>query len=189
MALRLDLPGYRHAAWTGIVALVCLAIVAGAQGKLWGAVCLAVGAGAAVLFVLWQSRLPTLFSLLFVVALLMNGLGWVFDYWSVPWFDPVTHAYTTFAVTLALGFAAYFSMVAEFRAHGPTYVLSIASFGLAIGGLWEIFEWTIGVEQSYRSVAVDLVADTVGALLAGLLAAVAIRSDEVAGMHRREHRH
>jgi VanZ family protein len=180
MALPLDMPAYRYCAWAGVGVLAAMAIGAASQGKGWGAAGLAAAAAAAALFILWRSRLPTLFSLLFVVSGVLNGLGWVFDFWDrVPYFDPVTHAYTTFAFTLALGFLAYFSMAAQFRSHGAIYVLSIASFGLALGGLWEIFEWAANVAQSYRSIAIDLIADTIGALLAGLLAAYAIRSDDL----------
>jgi hypothetical protein len=174
MGLRLDMRAYRWAAWVGIVALVALAILAAFDGKAWGAAGLGAAALGAALFIHWRERLPSLFSLLFVVAGLLNGLGWVFDFWNVPLFDPVTHGYTTFAVALALGFLAYYSVAVHFRGHGIMFVITIASFGLALGGLWEIFEWSMAVPQSYRGIAVDLISDALGALAAGALAAFAV---------------
>jgi len=175
VSLSLDHKGYPVAAWTGIAVLAALAVVAFVQGKGWGGAGLAATAVAAAIFISRRDRLPSLFSLLFVVAGLLNGLGWVFDFWDrVPFFDPFTHGYTSFAVALALGFLAYYSMAVHFRSHGWIYVLSIASFGLALGGLWEVFEWAMSVPQTYQAIAVDLIADAIGAIAAGALAAKAL---------------
>jgi hypothetical protein len=55
------------------------------------------------------------------------------------------------------------------------YVLTIASFGIAIGAVWEVAEWLAGkilpseVIGSLDDTIMDLVMDTVGAGLAALL--------------------
>lgn len=54
-------------------------------------------------------------------------------------------------------------------------LLTITSFGLALGGLWEIIEWFLGVGQTYTAIVVDLMIDFGRALGAGVLSAWAIR--------------
>lgn len=174
--ISLDARGYRIAAWIGVVLLAAAAAVTLIMGRWWGSAGLAAFLVGAVAFLMWQSRLPALFSLLFVLAAILNACGWVFNFWDrIPYYDPVTHAYTTFATALALGFLAYYSVTVHFRERGWLFALSVASFGLSLGGLWEIFEWSISVKQTYQSVAIDLIADTLGALVAGAFAAWAIR--------------
>ena len=56
-----------------------------------------------------------------------------------------------------------------------SYVCAIASFGLAIGALWETFEWF--VLRRLMDPVNDLMMDTIGAVVAGLLAAWALRQE------------
>ena len=179
-AVNLDHSGYRTAAWVGIGLLALAVIAAMVMGKWWGVLMLAAFLAAAVGFVAFEDRLPALFDLLLVAAALVNALGWVLDlYTRVPGYDEVAHAFTIFAVTLSLGFLAYHSMRAQFRGRGALYVLAIASFGLAVGALWEMVEWTfIG---TLRDPVADLMMDAIGALAAGLLAAWALRQEPRSG--------
>lgn len=180
----LDNRGYSIGAWICIAGLVIATIVTfwvqtWAQTLFCG-VFLVV----ALLFVLQRDRLPSLFSFLFALAALINALGWVFNFWDkVPGYDPFAHAFTTFAGALAAGFLAFYSTKMNFREHGWVFAMAVASFGLALGGLWEIFEWAMNVEQTYTTVVIDLIADTVGAIMAGLLAAWAIRTQPREQLH------
>lgn len=174
--MRLDTQGYQIAGWIGAAALGVSIVVAAVMSKWWGAAELAATLGLAVAFLLWRRRLPSLFSLLFVTAALLNALGWVFDLWRrVPLYDESVHVYTTFTVSLALAFLAFYSVRVGFREHGMLFVISVASLGLAAGALWEIFEWSIGIRQALQEVIADLIADLIGATIAGFFAVYALR--------------
>jgi VanZ family protein len=126
-------------------------------------------------FVLRDRRLPTLFDFLFVVAALLNAGGWVGLFYQPGPYDEITHAFTTFSITLALSFLVYLPMLNLFRHHRWLYILTIASFGIAIGALWEIFEWLTGVINELDDTIVDLMMDTIGALAAATLSLWALQ--------------
>jgi hypothetical protein len=130
---------------------------------------------ASMAFVLREDRLPNLFDTLFVIAALVNAAGWVWNLFELPGpYDELVHAYTIFAITLALGWLAYASLFESFRAHHWLFMLVIASFGIAIGAVWEIVEWTADlllradVVKNLHDTIVDLIVDSLGALLAGV---------------------
>lgn len=173
----LESKGYQFAAWACIAAVAAGTVLEAVRQDWSGVIFMSVFLLSAVVFVLQRSRLPLLFSFLFALAALINGAGWVFNFWErIPGYDPVAHAFTTFAGALAIGFLTFHSTRMHFQEHGWSFAISIAAFGLALGGLWEIFEWSIGVEQTYQSVVVDLIADSIGSLIAGGLAVWAVRS-------------
>lgn len=49
-----------------------------------------------------------------------------------------------------------------------TYVGKILLIGVTIGGLWEGFEWAIGIIGSLHDSVIDLVMDMVGTALAAM---------------------
>lgn len=168
--------GYRIAAWVGQFFLAIAVVVEIAQGNLQGTLTLAGFLAASFAFVALDKLLPTLFDLLFVVAALLNAGGWVWKLFYAPGpYDEIAHGFTTFSITLALGFLAYNSLLTSFRQHRILFVLAIASFGIAIGALWEIFEWLIRVINDLDDTIMDLVMDSIGALLAGLVSIPALR--------------
>ncbi|MEX2672299.1 MAG: hypothetical protein WD294_09345 [Phycisphaeraceae bacterium] len=169
---------YQVAGWVGVVILGICAVLAGVMEKWWGLAGLAALLSLAVAFLMLPSRLPSLFSMLFVAAAVLNGLGWVFNFWDrVPYYDPFTHAFTTFSGTLAVGYLVYGSVTLHVGRYATLlFALNVAALGMAVGGLWEIFEWSIGVPQTYQSVAVDLIADAIGALGAAMLAMYVFRT-------------
>lgn len=174
------------AAWVG-QALIALAIVVVlVQGRHTGALTLTGFLIASVIFVTREDHLPNLFDLLFVIAALVNAAGWVWNLFKLPGpYDELVHAYTTFAITLALGWLAYGSLFDSFREHRWLFMLVVASFGIAIGAVWEIAEWTADlllradVVAGLHDTIVDLIVDSIGALLAGAAAVWALgkRSD------------
>lgn len=168
--------GYRIAAWGGQSLLTIAVLVAASQGKWKEAIALGVFLLASFAFVALENHLPTIFDMLFVLAALLNAGGWVWDLFYQPGpYDEITHAFTIFSITLALSFFAYGSLLTSFRHHKWLYVLTIASFGIAIGAVWEIAEWTAGqilpseVIGSLNDTIIDLVMDLIGAGLAAPL--------------------
>lgn len=91
------------------------------------------------------------------------------------WFDEVLHAYTIFSLTLLLGVYASGVVLIGARSHSVIFVLVVASLGLALGGLWEVAEWVFdqivrgNVILGKTDTIIDLVVDTVGAVLAGVV--------------------
>jgi hypothetical protein len=167
--------GYRVAAWVGQALLTIAVIAALSQGKWQNALGLALFLVASLAFVVMVDRLPTLFDFLFVLAALLNAGGWVLGLFYQPGlYDKIVHAFTNFAVTLALSFLAYSSMLIIFRNHKLLYLLTITSLGIAIGALWEVAEWTAGIVlsteviESLNDTIIDLIMDSLGAAIAAL---------------------
>jgi hypothetical protein len=171
----LNWQGYRIAAWVG-QALLTIAVIAAAMQTNWlNALGLFCFLAASFVFVIRDDRLPTLFDFLFVLAALLNAIGWVWGLFGMPGlYDEIVHAFTSFAIALALSFLVYRPMLGIFRQHRVLYLLTITSFGLAIGALWEICEWTAGqilaieVIESLDDTIIDLIMDTLGSALAAV---------------------
>ncbi|NDJ20507.1 hypothetical protein GS682_02385 [Nostoc sp. B(2019)] len=178
----LNWKGYRIIAWIGQALLTIFVIAAAVQGKWSNALGLAFFLVVSFVFVIRDDKLPTLFDFLFVLAALLNATGWVWNLFGMPGpYDEIVHAYTTFAITLALSFLVYGSMLNIFRNHTVLYLVTITSFGIAIGALWEVTEWTAGkilsteVIESLDDTIIDLVMDSLGAGLAALISLWALR--------------
>lgn len=163
------------AAWIGQALLVIAIILAVSQGKWQNALALVFFLTASFIFVIRDDRLPTLFDFLFVLAALLNAGGWVWGLFYPPGpYDEITHAFTIFAFTLAFSFLVYQSMLPVFRQHKLLYLITIASFGIAIGALWEVAEWSAGkilateVIESLDDTITDLIMDSLGATFAAV---------------------
>ena len=176
--------GYRVAAWIGQFLLTIAVIIEATQGNWKGAIALAVFLIASVIFVIKEDRLPTLFDFLFVLAALLNAAGWVWDFFkTIGIYDEITHIYTPFAISLALSFLVFSPMLTVFRSHRILYVLTISSFGIAIGAIWEVIEWTADMFVSMQVVAslddtiTDLIMDSIGAITAAIISLWALPQD------------
>ena len=174
--------GYRIAAYVGQGLLSVAVIAAAVQGKWQNAFALALFLAASLIFVVKDDRLPTLFDFLFVLAALLNAAGWVWGLFNAPGlYDEIVHGFTIFALTLAFGFLVYRPMLDIFRQHKLLYLLTIVSFGIAVGALWEIIEWSAGqvlpiqVVPGLEDTIINLVMDSLGAVFAALLSLWALR--------------
>jgi len=182
--------GYRFAAWGELVLLGIAVVVAAMQGKWQGALVL-VGFGiAAIVFLMATEHVPALVDLVVVIAALANAAGFVWNlYGQFAWFDEVVHGYTLFALTLPLGFLAFQSVLDSFGENRLPLILAIASFGIALGALWEIAEWLYdqfvagNVILGKFDTMVDLVVDSVGAVLAAWFSTWVVK-DRVDGTWR-----
>lgn len=159
---------YTVAAWIGVALLggfVLTVLVAGRWLETFQGGLFLLGAFALVWF---NDRLPSLLVLQFVIAAIVNAAGWIWnEFKTVYGYDGFAHLYTTFAITLALGFLTYWRVQQHFRHHLLHFVLVISSFGISLGALWEVFEWTLLGELS--NPIVDIIMD-IGAALAGMAA-------------------
>ncbi|MBW4518691.1 MAG: hypothetical protein KME16_03025 [Scytolyngbya sp. HA4215-MV1] len=174
--LSINWKGYRFAAWMGQTLLGIAVLAAALQGKWQNAIALALFLIVSLMFVVKDDKLPTLFDFLFVLAALLNAGGWVWGWFYAPGpDDELVHGFTMFTITLALSFLVYSSMLPIFRQHTLLYLLTIASFGVAIGALWEITEWSAGkilvtdVIGSVDDTVIDLMMDTLGSVLAAII--------------------
>lgn len=174
--------GYRPLAWIGQGLLALAIVVVAVQGQWQQALTLALFLGASLIFVVQDDKLPPLFDFLFVLAALLNAAGWVWGLFNVPGlYDEIVHAYTIFALTLAFSFLVYRSMLTIFRQHTILYLITIASFGMALGALWEVAEWSAEkilstqVIPSLDDTIVDLIMDTLGAISAAVLSRWALK--------------
>lgn len=180
--LSINWKGYRFAAWIGQTLLVIAVLTAAVQGKWQNAIALLLFLIASVIFVVKDDRLPTLFDFLFVLAALLNAAGWVWGLFNMPGpYDEIVHAFTIFALTLAISFLIYSPMFNLFCQYKILYLLTIASFGIAIGALWEVAEWmaeqvlATNVVPSLADTIIDLIMDSLGAVFAALVSLWALR--------------
>ncbi len=167
--------GYRIAAWIGQFLLAIATAIILVRVGWQAAAILLLFLVASFLFVWKDRQLPTLFDLLFVIAALLNAGGWIGLFYQPGPYDEIVHAFTTFSITLALSFLVYHPMLTLFRSHRRLYLLTIISFGIAIGALWEIFEWVTATINSLDDTIVDLIMDTIGAIAASLLSLRALQ--------------
>ncbi len=163
------------------IALAVGAVVAALAGEPSGAVYLAVStAGSLAARAL---ALPRLIDLAFTLALTVTGFGEAlgfYDRWD--WFDRVVH----FVVPMLFSLVAYIGLaradlvpdprdqVPDVR-RGPALFLLSFAFGVALGAIWEIVEYTLdalgltNLSESNADTVGDLVADTAGALVGACL--------------------
>lgn len=157
---------YTMAAWFGIVLLVVALTVVALRGNWLSTLLLAAFLIASITFVLLEDRLPAIFNLLFVIAALLNAAGWVWGlYGRIPGYDEVAHFFTSFAVALALGYPVLRILTtAGVGGHRIFFFLVVASFGITLGALWEVFEWAALIREP--DPVIDIIMDTLGAATA-----------------------
>jgi VanZ family protein len=114
---------------------------------------------------------------IFISAVVLSVVGIVANlYERLWWFDELTHFYSFFAISLLLATLLYGATLTGREEHPLLLILTIAALGLAMGALWEISEWLYdwmvpgNAIKGKQDTMVDLVVDTVGALVAGALA-------------------
>ena len=112
---------------------------------------------------------------LLVVLGVANIAGYALDlYARFWWFDRILHACTIFALTFWLGLFVCNRVLRGGPGRDALIVLMIASVGLAIGALWEVAEWGFDriapgdVIKGKHDTIIDIVMDTLGALVAGV---------------------
>lgn len=168
--------GYRIAAWI-MQGLLAVAVVVSLFRAQWlPAAALTGFLIVSLAFMKFQRRLPTLFDMLFMVAALLNAGGWAWDLFNKPGlYDEVTHFYTMFAITLALGFLLFDRMFPAFNDHRVLLIVIIACLGISIGAWWEVVEWAADFFVEKQIVSglddsiTDIILDSGGALLAGFV--------------------
>lgn len=169
---------WRALAWGGIV-LQAIALVVVWQLARWNGLWVIGGfLAASLVFMLMQDRLPSLLSLLVVLAALLNAGGWAWNWYDqFVWFDEFIHCFTAFVGLAALGHVLWRS--GHIRAEPGTagFVLRIGLLGLGLGIAWEIAE-AFFLNLHVTDTSVDLLVDTIGAALGGVLAGWVIERQE-----------
>ena len=161
------------------LALTCVAVIALVQGR-WSLAFVAVAtlglSLAPVLVARWADiRVPGAFVVavvMFVGATLF--LGEVFDFYErFWWWDIAMHGGSAIAFGLT-GFVLVFMMFQGDRFAAPPFALALFAFafGLAIGALWEVFEFAMdqlfGLNMQKSGLfdtMGDLIVDALGALV------------------------
>jgi hypothetical protein len=143
---------------------------------------LLLGGAAAIVWAVRPLQLPRVYDACFVTALALQAGGEAFGaYDALPWFDNVAH----FTLPFFLAPTLYIALARADVVPDPkdeTYVRHYVgmfvvtfSLGVALGGLWEIWEWVS--DRSFGSslqlgnddTVGDLVADSAGSACGALL--------------------
>ena len=162
------------------LAFLAGAVAFGVNGDVKGAFNL--GLGFAVLVAARLADLPRVYDLALIVAMTFTQVGEAVGlYDAVGWYDRVVHVVvpmlTSQVIYLCL---ARLDVLPDprqetTRHHEVGMFLVVFALGLAVGALWEIFEYTsdgvFGSELSEGNTDTvgDLIADTTGSLLGGAL--------------------
>jgi hypothetical protein len=160
--------------------LVAAAIAFLVAGDATGAALL--GGAAVLAWIVRPLQLPRAYDACFVVALALQAIGEALGaYDAIPWFDNVVHFSLPFFLAPTLYIAlARADVVPDPKDHTTThhyvgiFVVAFA-LGVALGGLWEIWEWvsdhTLGssLQLGNDDTIGDLVADSAGAAAGALL--------------------
>jgi hypothetical protein len=164
-------PLYRPVLFILRIALFVLLAALLVMGDITAALIVAVFLALSFAHLLRSERRPALFDVVFALAALAGALGYAFDLFGeiVP-YDELTHAFTTFAVSLAFYFLFYGGAVPERRA--VALGSSVFTLGVTIGAYWEIFEWFFVGKYTMADTISDLLVDSAGALAAALVALV-----------------
>ena len=154
----------------GVVALVCAGAVVIWSGHWLSLLQLAFFLTVAAYLMALDGGLPSLLKFLFVLAALINAVGWIWDkYTEIVWYDEIAHLYTTLAITLAAGLFTYRRAVTYLGDRHIDHFTVVISFGVAAAALWEVIEWVILLGEFKDSPVSDIVYDSLGALMAGAL--------------------
>jgi hypothetical protein len=164
-------PLYRPVLLILRVALFALLAALLIMGDITAALIVAVFLALSFAHLLRSERRPAVFDVVFALAALAGALGYVFDLFGeiVP-YDELTHAFTTFSVSLAFYFLFYGGAVPERRA--VALGSSVFTLGVTVGAYWEIFEWFFVGKYTMADTISDLLVDSAGALAAALVALV-----------------
>jgi hypothetical protein len=155
------------------VALFLLLAVLLVIGHVTAALIVAVFIALSFAYLLRSERRPAVFDVLFALAALAGALGYAFDlFGEIVLYDELTHAFTTFSVSLAFYFLFYGGTGPERGA--VALATSVFTLGVTVGTYWEIFEWFFVGKYTMADTISDLLVDSSGALVAAL-AALALR--------------
>lgn len=135
----------------------------------------------AILFFSYHKKtLPKEFYVLFPSIAFLATLGskHTFNYYlTVEWYDNLIHLVATFVITYFFAFLANFTALREAKREPLVFAIAVVGLGIALGVFWEIFEWgfdqIVGFEmykeEGIDDLIMDLITDTIGAILAGAL--------------------
>ncbi len=180
-----DSPLWSRLAWGALAALGLWLALLGADGAWFEwRVGLAFFAPFLALLLI-PHGLPPLLVGIAAFAFTVSALGWALDWYArLWWFDLALHTLNPFVILAG-------SMVMLWKADllaappgRPGFVLLSTGLGLALGLLWELFEFTFLV-LTWADTLSDVAADAVGAALGGWFAGWLIRARGMAPVGRR----
>lgn len=129
-----------------------------------------------LVFKFLKNKLPTALDLLFIISSLMNAAAWIWKLNDSLWFfDDLTHTVTTLTITSIIGYYLFSNFIKVYSVHKLLFIFTVVLCGIAIGALWEIFEWTLGellhkeIIKSLADTIFDLLFDTLGSLGGAIL--------------------
>jgi hypothetical protein len=135
------------------------------------------GAAAAIAVFIAATDLPPIFDLIAAFTGLVNAGAYVAGLWELPYYDEAVHTYTGFAVSSVFGY-----LLARRPGWNPRekpwgFSSTVVAFGLAAGVVWEILEWFV-INLQWWDTVTDLMADTIGSLLAAIFVAWKVKRQE-----------
>jgi hypothetical protein len=169
------------------IAFVVLLVVFAVRGDVKGTFNLAIAC--ALVLLARAILLPRVYDLALVVAMAFTMVGEAFGvYDALPWYDRLVHVVVPLLTSQVMYVAlARLEVLPDLRDETGRRALwgmfiVTAALGIAVGGVWEVFEWSSdgifgsNLSEGNTDTVGDLIADTAGSLLgAGLLVLYAAR--------------
>lgn len=145
----------------------------------WGHAVIITGLLLIYVILIYKNLTTTLFSILFIVLILMMILG-SGDIWGLyekyNWYDKPVHFTAELVLTLLASHIISVKKLATFK-NKYIFFFVLVSIGLTLGAMWEIVEWFVHFVMpptdlyTATDTAMDLLIDAWGVLLAGYIAA------------------
>jgi len=184
-----------------IVWLIWAALVVSIGGSLWRGYWSAVMISSVTLFLTWlpiayadrfSIKIPTRFATAVVVFIFATlFLGEIKDFYGrFWWWDVILHTGSAFAFGL-FGFILIFMLFEGDRFAAPPIAIAFLTFcvAMAIGGIWEIFEFlmdqSLGMNMQKSGLVDtmwDLIVDAIGALFAAVTGFLHLKTPRNSGL-------
>jgi len=132
----------------------------------------------------WKIHLPIELELLIVLALFLHSGGGALDaYHNIPWWDHITHFLSTAVVSLLafIVMAIIDAYSSEIKFNMPLLIFFIVIFSLAMGVIWEFFEFTSDLlfgthaQLNNTDTMVDLFFDLLGGIIVAIPGALYLK--------------
>ena len=157
------------AAW-----LIAIALAAWGAARLlvgdWVGFAVLAGTAAAIAAFLSAADLPPVFDLIAALTGLVNAGAYVAGLWELPYYDEAVHTFTGFAVSSVFAYVLAQRPGWRPRENPWAFPFAVVAFGIVARIVWEVLECFV-LNLQWWDTATDLVADTIGAIIAAIFVA------------------
>lgn len=138
----LEWVGYRWLARAALLTLLVLTVLMAASMRWWDFSGMALFILLFMVYLYIEKDLPLIYDCLVSFSLLLNAMGWVYNYYqSISIYDEFAHCFTSFTLSLIAGIHLIRPWEPESRSRPAQTSILYFLMAMGIGALWELAEW------------------------------------------------